>query len=243
MVSVHLMAGCERNDHAPDIESIMDTRWILASVINHKTHERTGFPEQLNPFEISFKRLGIIELTGFCNYSFGKYTLHRNDSLYISNLGPGTYKLCLPDLAMDWEELFIRNLRECESYHIIENQLTLKCNDDHDLVFDFVESFGDKIGKVLFCTNSHIINCPFQIEIFLGALPIDTLTAASAYSDDACYHDDLFFVGAIFEISEGSYNYYARELICQAENKINCWQGEIRVVRDSCTVVPLDIIP
>lgn len=163
MVSVHLMAGCEKIDHDPDIESIMNTRWMLTSVIHHETRERTRFPEQLNPFEISFKRLGIIELTGLCNYSFGKYTSYSNDFLDISNLGPGTYKFCLPDLAMDWEELFIRNLRECESYDIIRKQLILNCNSDHDLVFDF------------------------QIEIFPGALPIDTLTAASVYTRDACH--------------------------------------------------------
>ena len=243
LILTFLTNGCEKIEDDFDIMSIISTKWTISSIIDSETNEIVEFPIQLNQFEIYFKLLGIIELPGLCNYSFGKYNLFEDDSIKISNVGQGTKMYCLSKLHMDWENLFIRNLREANSYSIDRNQLIIECNSAYDLVFDFAENFNNTIGQMVFCTNSSIINCPFEIEISLGGISIDTITTGSIYSGDNCDCDDLFGNGALFEITEGSYSYGAREINCFAENKVNSWSGNIIVSQDSCTVVMLDIIP
>ena len=121
-----LAVGCEKIGRDFNLESIVSTKWTLSSVIDNETKEVEEFPGQLNQFGIYFKRLGIIELPGLCNYSFGAYHLYENDSINIHKVGQGTKMYCLPKLAMDWENLFVRNLREAKSYSIIRNQLIIQ---------------------------------------------------------------------------------------------------------------------
>ncbi|MCK5138092.1 MAG: META domain-containing protein [Bacteroidales bacterium] len=243
-LSLVLFYSCEKIENDCPIQSIINTKWSLSKIIDNETNEITEFPGEIENFEILFKQLGIIELPGLCNYSFGTFTLNDKDSMNIFDVGPGTEKYCLPQLSMDWENLFIINLRESSSYLIDQNQMTITCDGAYNLVFDFVESFGNDLGKLLFCTNSYLINCPFEIEISIDNVKIDTLTAGSIYSEEICHCIDSFslHIGIILDISEGTYNYYARELKCSAINKVNSWTGDIYVKKDECATVFLDII-
>ena len=236
-----ILSGCEKSNNDLNIESIVDTKWTLLKIIDNETGEVTKFPEQIEKFDIVFRQNGKIELPSYCNYSYGKYNLFDIDSIHIYDVGAGTYKYCLPDLSMDWEILFINNLTASETYLIEQNHLTIKCNSDYDLVFDFIENYDTDEGKLLFCTNSHIINCVFEIEISLNNVVIDTLTAGSVYSDNDCQCDNSLDIGLLLNIEEGTYNYLANELNCAATNRINSWTGEIKIVEDSCTVIFLDI--
>jgi heat shock protein HslJ len=242
ILSLAISSGCDKSNNDLKLNAIINTEWTLSKIIDNQSGETTEFPDQIDKFHIIFKQYGIIELPDYCNYSFGTYSLINNDSLIISNVGPGTEKYCLPDLAMDWETLFINALRESETYSIMNNQLTVNCTGDYDLVFDFVESMDSDKGKLLFYTNSQIINCPFAIEISLNNTIIDTLTAASTYSDTSCYCDDQTGIGLIKEIASGSYIFHASEINCSATNRVNSWTGDITIKNDSCSVIFFDVI-
>lgn len=240
-LSLAIFSSCEKSNNDLSLDSMVNTKWTLSKIIDNQTGETTMFPEQIDKFDIVFKQHGIIELPDYCNYSWGTYNLIGTDSLVISNVGPGTEKYCLPDLSMDWEILFINALRESKTYSIENNQLTINCNSDYDLTFDFVECYERNKGQLLFCTNSAIINCPFAIEISLNNTIVDTLTAASTYSDTNCQCVDQTDIGILIELTLGSYDFYASEINCSATNRVNNWIGEVDIKADSCSVIILDV--
>jgi hypothetical protein len=96
-------------------------------------------------------------------------------------------------------------------------------------------------GKVLFCTNSMLINCPFSINIYLNNDYCETLTAASTYYHRGCSCDDSFPIGLTIEKEIGPYNYFVIETNCQGSNRKNSWTGEVEIKKDKCTVIFLDI--
>jgi len=234
--------SCEKSDNERVNDSIVNTEWTLSKIINNNTGEITLFPEQIDKFYILFKQSGIIELPNYCNYAYGTYNLIGTDSIVISEVGPGTEKGCLPTIAMDWEFLFINALRESNTYSIENNQLKINCSGDYDLVFDFVQSFINSNGQLLICTNSAIINCPFEIKITLNNTIIDTLSAASTYSNNNCQCDGYMDIGMKIELTAGKYSFHATEINCQASNKVNDWIGEIEINPDNCSKIFLDII-
>lgn len=177
--------SCEKSNNEINVDSIIDTRWKLTKTIDNNTGQISDFPSELDDFEIVFRKNSKIDLPNYCNYSFGAYNLGDKDSINIYNVGEGTEKYCLPDLAMDWENLFINNLVSAESYSIIDNELTINCQ-DCKLIFDFVRNYDSNKGKVLFCTNAHMMNCIFEIEISVDGEQIGTLDASSSYSDNDC---------------------------------------------------------
>jgi len=236
------LCGCEKSDNEPEINSMVNTEWILLKIIDNNSGESTSFPDQIEKFHISFKQHGIIELPDYCNYSFGTYELLGSDSLIISRVGPGTRKACLPNILMDWEDLFINALRESHTYSINNSQLIIESRGDYDLVFEFIQSYTDRIGQLLVCTNSAMINCPFEIQVSINNTIIDTITAASTYSSTSCQCDDNFGIGIKMELPAGEYFLYATEVNCQASNRINDWFEEIQIKTDSCSRVNLDII-
>ena len=240
-ITTIIFNSCEKSNNGIKLDSIIATKWALSKTIDNQKGEITNFPDQIDTFYLVFVQYGILDLPDYCNYSFGHYELPANDSLIISNVGPGTEKYCLPDLKMHWETLFINSLRESRTYSITNDQLTINCYSDYNLVFDLVKNFRTDNGKLLFCTNSGLINCPFAIEISLNNTITDTLTAASRYSDTVCQCDDLTGIRLVKEIASGSYTYYAREIICSAENRVNEWMGEVKIQRDSCSLIFLDV--
>ncbi len=100
---------------------------------------------------------------------------------------------------------------------------------------------NDETGEILFCTNSHIANCVFSIEISVDNTVVGILTAASEYSSTTCSCPESAFIGMIVEIETGSHTYYAKELNCVATNRMNDWSGTIDVRNNSCKTVVLDI--
>jgi heat shock protein HslJ len=242
ILTLVISSSCDKSNNDLNLDTIVNTQWTLSKIIDNQTGEITEFPVQIDKFHIIFKQYGIIELPDYCNYSFGTYSLINDDSLIISNVGPGTEKYCLPDLAMDWETLFINSLRKSETHSVMNNHLTVNSSGDYDLVFDFVESFDSYKGKLLFYTNSQIINCPFAIEISLNNTIIDTLTAASTYSDTSCYCDNQTGIGLIKDIASGSYIFHASEINCSSTNRVNSWTGDITIINDSCSVIFFDVI-
>jgi len=242
IVLIPLLYSCEKSDNSINIDSILDTKWTLSKIINNETGETEEFPEQFDKFYIVFKSNGNIELLGFCNFSYGDYELINTDTLQINNIGPSTLMYCLPDSRMDWELIFATNFPNSKTFSIDKNKLTVNCESEYDLVFDYVESSNLKQGKVLFCTNSPIINCPSEIEISINNEVIDTLTAGSVYDNTDCQCEGTINIGLSVDLSTGEYSYNANEINCIATNTVNSWTGNFTVIEDSCTMIFLDII-
>ena len=98
-------------------------------------------------------------------------------------------------------------------------------------------------GRLLFYTNSALINCVFKIELSLNGENIGVIDASKTYSDTNCICDDPSGIGLLLNLKEGTYHYSANEVQCIATNKVNSWSGTVNVAIDSCTVVFLDIFP
>ena len=233
--------GCEKSDNDLKVKSIIDTKWTLSKIIDHTTSEITNFPTEIENFEIVFRKNGKINLPDYCNYSYGEYILGESNSINIYNVGEGTEKYCSPEIRMDWETLFINNLVSAKTYSVENNQLKIYCESNYDLVFEFVEYYDSDKGKLLFYTNSHIINCVFDIELFVNGVKIGNLDARSTYTDNDCNCDNSTGIGLLLNLKKGTYDYSANEINCIATNKVNSWSGQVNVIGDSCTVVFLNI--
>lgn len=238
ILAVFLTIGCERLNNDLNLESIVQTEWLLSRIIDNETGEVKLFPQELDKFIIIFKDDGLIELPGYCNYSFGHYELIGNDSLLVYDLGPATKKYCLPDLHMEWEVLFIHTLAESKSYSIDGNQLIIHCQNDYNLVFDYRDQY-DK-GSLLVCTNSNLMNCVWEIDFSVNNISY-SINAGSTYPDYSCRCSDTLNIGLLLELEEGTYQYIANELNCIADNKVNSWSGQVVVSTDSCSEIYLDI--
>lgn len=237
-----IFGGCEKSDNKDfEIDFIINTKWTLSKIIANNSGVITEIPEQIDNFSIVFKKNREIELSGFCNFSYGKYKINETDSVDILNIGPSTKMYCLGELFMDWEQIFAKNFPKSKTYSIHRNQLTIFCDSDYNLVFDFIGNYSSKQGNVLFCTNSPIINCVFDIELSINNEIVDTLNAGSVYVNNECQCENTLNVGLSIDLEAGEYNYNANELNCIATNKINSWSGNFKVIEDSCTVIFLDI--
>lgn len=241
VLTVFIVAGCEKSGDNSTVDSIFDTKWTLIKAVNNESGEITEFPEQINRFYMTLRKNGSVELSGLCNFSYGKYSIADNDTLIFYNVGPATKIYCLPDLLMDWESLFTQNLRQSETYKIEQNQLMIHTGYDYDLVFDFVGFYDSDKGKLLFYSNSDMLNCVYEIEISINEISY-SLTAASVYSDTDCKCDNPLNTGILLNLKQGTYSYAAHELNCISSNKINNWAGQADVMKDSCTVIFLNII-
>lgn len=230
--------SCEKSEDI-NIDSIVDTKWKLTQIID-KSGEISNFPSEIDDFEIVFRKNGKIDLTNLCNYSFGNYLISEIDSLMIYNVGAGTEKYCLPDKSMDWETKFINSLISAENYSITDNELTIDCQ-DNKLVFDFVSTYDSDKGKVLFCTNAHMMNCIFSIDISVDGEKIGTLDASSTYWDNDCYCENSTGIGLLISLDKGDYKYSAQETDCNATNITKAWTGDFTAIGDSCNVIFLDI--
>ena len=230
--------SCEKSEDIK-IDSIVDTKWKLTQIID-KSGEISNFPSDIDDFEIVFRKSGKIDLTNLCNYSFGEYTLNTADSIEIYNVGAGTEKYCLPDKSMDWETNFINSIILSKTYSIADNKLTIACQ-DNKLVFDFETTYDSNKGKVLFCTNAHMMDCIFSIDISIDGKKIGTLDASSTYSDNDCYCENSTGIGLLISKDKGKYTYSAKETECSATNITNSWTGELTIAGDSCTMIFLDI--
>lgn len=235
---VIFITGCEHSDDDISLESLENTQWFLEEVINNETGKITSFPDEIEKFNIIFKQNGAIQLPKNCNFSQGTFQVTGNDSLVITSIGPGTKKYCLPDLFMEWETLFIQHLVEARTYAIDGHKLTLFCDSEYDLVFDYLDKYNK--GNLLVCTNSNLMNCVWEIDFSVNNKSY-SINAGSTYPDHTCQCSDTNNTGLLLELEEGTYEYEANELNCVAENKTNSWSGQVTVSTDSCTLILLDI--
>ena len=231
--------SCEKSEDI-EIDSIVDTKWKLTQIVD-KSGEISTFPSDIDDFEIVFRRNGKIDLTNLCNYSFGNYSIINDDSMSVYNVGAGTKKYCLPNKSMDWETLFINSLVSTETFSITRSKLTINCH-DNKLVFDFKSTYDSNKGIILFCTNAHMLNCIFSIDISVDGKKVGILDASSSYSDNDCYCENSAGIGLLISMDKGNYSYSAQNTGCNATNIINSWTGDLTVIGDSCTVIFLDIM-
>ena len=96
-------------------------------------------------------------------------------------------------------------------------------------------------GRLLFYTNSSLINCVFEIDILANGQKVGTLDAGSIYTDSDCNCENPTGIGLLVNLKKGTYDYSANEVNCIATNKVNSWTGQVIVEQNSCTVIFLDI--
>ena len=107
-------------------------------------------------------------------------------------------------------------------------------------IFTGCEKNNEK-GEILFCTNSHIINCPFSIEITIDNIIVDTLDSGSEFTSTNCSCANPVDIGILFVIETGDHSYSATEVECSGSNIVNSWSGNVKIEKDECQVVFLDI--
>ena len=236
-----IITGCDEHNADINITSIVDTRWNLSEIINNYTGDTTNFPAEINDFSIIFQKNGKIDLPEYCNYSSGEFSLNKKDSIKIFNVGPGTEKYCSPDLAMNWETLFINSLVNAETFALNQNKLTIHSNSDYNLIFSFVEQHNSNIGRILFCTNANRMNCLFDIRLYINYTYVGALDGSSAYNQRYCQCESENDIGFMVDMMKGKYKYSAKNLLCDASNAVNSWSGEVTVAGDFCTVIFLNI--
>lgn len=234
------LVSCEKSQSDVKVDSLVDSKWTLTQMIDKSTGQVSEFPSGINDFEIVFRKNGKIDLPNYCNYSYGIFKISDPDSLTISSVGPGTEKYCLPDISMDWETDFINGLIASKTYSINNNILTIN-SQDNKLVLGYKGSYDSNKGKILFCTNAHMMNCIFEIEVSLNGQKVGILNAGTSYSDNDCYCENSADIGLLISKDKGKYSYSAKEIKCKATNINNSWTGEIDVKGDSCTMIFLDI--
>lgn len=233
------LVSCEKSEDDFTIESIADTRWKLIKITD-KLGKTSDFPSGIEDFEIVFRKNGKINLSNLCNYSYGNYEIKPNDSLRIFSLGQATKRYCLPDVLMDWEIQFISGLFHADTYSTSKNRLTINSG-NNKLIFTFVDKYDSDKGKVLFCTNSHSMNCVFEIEISIDGEKAGTLDAGSLYSDIDCYCENSADIGLLIPLEKGEHSYLAKEIKCNGINATGSWSGSFSIAGDSCTVIFLDV--
>jgi hypothetical protein len=107
-------------------------------------------------------------------------------------------------------------------------------------IFTGCEKNNEK-GEVLFCTNSHIINCPFSIEISIDNKIVGTLDASSTFTTTNCSCANPQDIGILFVLEAGNHSYTATEIECAGTNRVNSWSGNVKIDKDECQVIFLDV--
>ncbi|MFO8066050.1 MAG: hypothetical protein R6U11_00575 [Bacteroidales bacterium] len=107
-------------------------------------------------------------------------------------------------------------------------------------IFTGCEKNNEK-GDILFCTNSNIINCPFSIEISIDDRIVGTLNAGSDFNSTNCSCPSNENIGILFNIETGNHTYSAVEIECAGSNRVNSWSGNLKVEKDECKVIFLDV--
>ena len=112
---------------------------------------------------------------------------------------------------------------------------TISCDKSEDLNGD------SEKGGVLFCTNAHMMNCIFSIDITIDGKKIGLLDASSTYPVADCNCENSSGIGFFIEMDIEDYSFSAMDTKCQATNVTKSWTGDFTVLKDSCTMIFLDI--
>ncbi len=237
---VFAMFSCDDGDKNTSHEILQGTQWKVLRIIEKGTSKETKFPEGEKNFKLIFRTNGRFKILKGCNYSFGTYK--ENDKLLnFNSIGPGTEMYCLP--ISDFEDLFIKALTAVKSYTKNSEQLILQA-DKYDIILEYAGKYDVTTGKVLFCTNFHILNCISEIEISVNGKKIGKITSGSQYNDEDCVClESAPKIGEIFAFKEGKYNYTAKNTKCTTVNTTNKWSGSFTIKGDNCMSVFLDVRP
>lgn len=248
MMFIIAFFSCNNNSDLSDIESLKNTKWKLLKIVNKTTGEQILPPANEEDVKLIFRSNGKINLENLCNFSHAKYQ-SDNKTIKFSNLGPSTEMYCEP--IHNIEIALISALNNANEYSIANNRLILrdsnselKSSIQYEVVFEYIGTYDNSKGKVVFITNAQILNCIFEIDVFIDAKKIASIKGGSQYNDNDCncYYKKSS-IGIIHSIKEGKYQYSAVNTKCNAVNTTNKWQGEITVIGDSCIAVMLDVNP
>ena len=112
---------------------------------------------------------------------------------------------------------------------------TISCDKSEDL------NGASEKGGVLFCTNAHMMNYIFSIDITIDGKKIGLLDASSTYAVADCNCENSLGIGFFSKMDIGDYSFSAMDTKCQATNVTKSWTGDFTVFKDSCTMIFLDI--
>ncbi len=215
------------------------SQWKVLKIVDKETAKETVFPSEAKNFEMIFRTDGKLRILNGCNFAYATYTL-LDTSIRFEAIGPSTKMYCQP--ISDFEDLFVRVLREVKAYRKVANQLILS-SDKNDIVLEYVGKYDLTQGKVLFCTNIHILNCISEIEITIDGKKVGKIDAGSQYNDRDCScTQSPPRIGKIFTMKKGTYTYAAKNIKCKAVNTTNEWRGTVKVKGDKCVTVFLDVL-
>ncbi len=181
---ISFVVGCDKTVEKPNITSIKNTKWKLTKIIDNNSHKITLPPADTKDVELVLRGNGKVILTNLCNYSHGTYKLNKDYSISFIELSPGTEIYCEP--IADLEDELIRGLHNARKYSIVDSQLKIE-SDNKSLFFNYIDKYDVNIGKVLFATNAHMLNCMFEIDVFIENDKVGVVKEGSQYQDSDCH--------------------------------------------------------
>lgn len=237
LVFLLLSSACDKDENTFSGRGLEGTQWKVLRIVDKTTGKVDEFPSEAKNFELIFRTGGKLNLLNMCNYSYGKY-LVSGSSLQFQVLGPATEMYC--GIIAEFEEVFLGTLSKVKEYKLLNKQLVLS-SELRDVVMEYVGEYDLSMGKALFCTNTNIMNCLFEIEIFIEDKKMGMITTASQYDDIDCNCSSPSRIGMVFPLKAGTYKYTAKNLKCKAVNATNEWEGTLEIKRDECTTVFLNV--
>ncbi len=131
--SIICINACEKNNDS-DIQNAanLENIWILTSVEQKLNNSTINVPDYLKEMSIEFTDSSIIWIFSSCNEGQGIYKVIPNDSLIIDSLMI-TYKYCIPDEIMEWEDRFIDGLQSSNRFSISKNNLKIISTAEYNL--------------------------------------------------------------------------------------------------------------
>ncbi len=230
--------SCENDSKNIWNEVLEGSQWKVLKIIDKEAEKETDFPKEAKNFEMIFRTGGKLKILNGCNFSYASYSINGT-KIRFDSTGSRTKKYCEP--ISDFEDLFIRALEEIKTYEKTNNSLILQ-SEKYDMILEYIRKYDLTIGKVLFCTNFHILNCISGIEITIDGKKVGKIDAGSQYNDRDCScAQSPPQIGRIFELKEGKYTYEAKNTKCKTVNTTNEWSGSFTVKGDKCVTVFLDV--
>ncbi len=240
ILAVFILFSCNDggNGETWDRISLEGSQWKVLKITDKETSKETVFPQKEKNFEMIFRTAGKVKILNGCNFAYATYR-RFDTSIRFDSIGPATKMYCQP--ISDFEALFVKVLSEVKTYKKTENQLILS-SDKNDIVLEYVGKYDLTQGKVLFCTNIHILNCISEIEITVDGKKAGKIDTGSQYNDRDCScTQSPPKIGKVFTMKEGTYSYTAKNVKCKAVNTTNEWSGTVKVKGDKCVTVFLDV--
>lgn len=235
-----LSFACDDNgDNQRWNEKLEGSKWKVIKIMDKATSEEISFPAGNKNFELIFRTNGKMKILNGCNFSYGIYTVNGKN-IKFNNLGPSTLMYC--ESISDFEDLFIKSLGQAKAYTKKSNQLVI-ISDNNIVTLEYIGKYDLSRGKVLFCTNAHILNCLFEMEVKVNNKEIGVIKSGTIYSDIDCRcTNSPPQIGEIYELPKGKYEYSVKNMKCGTANTTNQWKGTFIIEGDNCVTVFLDVL-